>query len=675
MEKDNNRLDLRRLWRSAWQCRWIYLGMIILCLGIGIWRAIVSMPKHTIVGDVLIGEIGYDDTNAAGGMAQMMKTFSVGGFGGAAVDNEMEIMKSHDVMVRTVRMLGLNRSYLGKKDNGKKAVLYQNSPVAVEAPTEYFDTLSVPFKINIELLGNGSAHIKATKGFFGTTIAEVDNARLPMMFDTPLGSLHIMPTEHFESSPYRDITVSVYGNDLRASLLYQDTKIDVKSKLADIIEIEYDCTNADLGMVTVDGIMGEYNSKRLEHMHEAAIASIQYYDDRIAEAFKDLQKIEREVSDYQRANELMGIDTELGLLVGTAVGNKPAIMTANYNIAYHETILDILRTRLNDDVIIPQMESLNDPHIAAFNGAIQARRDLKRSATDDNTALQLLNQKIQDLRDIIIENSEKMIAKSKADVKHQQELTNVVQKRLDAYPDYQLEFMNLLRDKEYKNSLYQYLVSSRENSVLQLYSKTNLGFVYQPAYVYSSSGIFKRLLWPVAMLIFALFASSCIALFLMFISRKVKDPMDIAFMEIDANAVNYAGDREQINRLRTLITADTSRRLIYSADFAGNGIATKALTDSLLSIERSVEIISGLADNDTILTPSFNGRVKEALAATDYVIVDIPAPTRLFELEHIIDNNNANLLIALESGKIKRSTLKKYLSGQTAARVYTLIEK
>ena len=55
-------------------------------------------------------------------------------------------------------------------------------------------------------------------------------------------------------------------------------------------------------------------------------------------------------------------------------------MTANYNIAYHETILDILRTRLNDDVIIPQMESLNDPHIAAFNGAIQARRDLKRSA-------------------------------------------------------------------------------------------------------------------------------------------------------------------------------------------------------------------------------------------------------------------------------------------------------
>ena len=131
-------------------------------------------------------------------------------------------------------------------------------------------------------------------------------------------------------------------------------------------------------MVTVDGIMGEYNSKRLERMHEAAIASIQYYDDRIAEAFKDLQKIEREVSDYQRANELMGIDSELGLLVGTAVGNKPAIMTANYNIAYHETILDILRTRLNDDVIIPQMESLNDPHIAAFNGAIQARRDLKR---------------------------------------------------------------------------------------------------------------------------------------------------------------------------------------------------------------------------------------------------------------------------------------------------------
>ena len=672
MESNDKQIDFRRLGRSIMQCRWIIIAIIIIFTTVGGWKSMTRLPKYDIKGEMLIGEIGYDENGKAGGISQMMKPFSVGGFGAAAVDNEILIMGSHDVLKRTVRMLGLNRFYVGKLSDGEKEILYNNSPIRVEAPAEFFDTLSVSFKIRMVIHDNGLVDIKATKGFFNKTLKEVKNTKLPILFETQYGSVQILPSDTISSSKYTEITVSVSNNDLCALNLAKEIEIDVATKLADVIEVGYQYPNSALGMAIVNGVMAEYNAKRLERLHEASVASIKYYDERIAEAFKELQKIEKEVSDYQRANELMGIDSELGLLVNTAVGNKPAIMTANYNIAYYETVLDILRNRLNDDVIIPQMESLNDPHIAEFNGAIQARRDLKRSATDDNEVLIRLNERILGLRDIIIENSEKMIAKARADVQHQQELTNVAQNRLDKYPDYELEFKNLLRDKEYRNSLYQYLVSQRESSVLQLYSTTNIGFIFQPAYVAGGDGLIAMLKWPIALFLFALFLGLCIAGVRTLLNNKTAAPMDLAFLGIDGNAVKFHGSEDSVARMRALLTANPDRKIIYSANFTNTDSYIDDLTKSIIDAGYSVDIVESQNSNDYLLSPEFAKELKRMENNADYIFVHIPNPERLFEFEHSIDSSNANILLGIPSD-MKRNQLKRLLKNQTIDRIHTFI--
>lgn len=673
MEHTENKIDLRRLWTFVKRGKWIYLILIIIFTSFGIWKSATALPKYEIVGQLLVGEIGYDETGKAGGISQMMKTFSVGGFGAAAVDNELIIMNSHDVMLRTVRMLGLNRKYIGIDSDGKKAALYKNSPILVEAPVEFFDTLTVPFKIKLSINENGTVNVKAVKGFFNRTIAKIDNARLPVLLETPCGNVQLIPTDRFQDSEFRDITVTLNNNDIEALMLSATIEIDVATKLSDVIEVNYKTSNASLGKATVNGVMSEYNAKRLERLHESSVASIKYYDERIAEAFVELQKTERAVSDYQRANELMGIDSELGLLVGTAVGNKPAIMTANYNIAYHETVLDILRNRLNDDVIIPQMESLNDPHIEEFNAAIQLRRDLKRSATENNAALIRLNEKLNGLRDIIIENSEKMIAKARADVQHQQELTNVAQNRLDKYPDYELEFKNLLRDKEYQNALYQYLLQSRESSVLQLYSSTNIGYIFQPAFLAGNGSVISIIKWPLALFIFAIFLSLALAIIYMQLNNKISAPVDLAFLGIDNNTMSIS-DIDSIARMRALLTANPDRRIIYSANFSDNNFTIDNITQSLAEVGYSVEVVNHQESNDYLLSPVFANEIKRLESIADYIIINIPQPERVFEFEHIIDSSDANLLLTITEN-MNRKKLKNILKGQTINRIYTLIVK
>ncbi len=671
MSQNEQKLDLRRYWLSIVRFKWVFIALMALFVFAGIFFSVRSLPKYKIEGDLLVGELGQD-SEGAGEMSQMMRSFSVGGIGSSAVDNEVLIMDSHDVMLRMVRALGVNRTYIAKNSDGDRMLLYNNSPVIVDAPVAYFDTLSTPFTIKIEILDSGKVNLKAQKGFFKRTIAEKENVELPTMFITPLGSLQVMATEDLKETDITTIHVSVGGNDQLATLFSKSIKISAPEKLANVIRVEYNAGGEAYGKAVVNGVMNEYNAKRLDRLHTAAEASIKYYDERIAEAFEVLQKAEKEASEYQRKNSLMGIDSELGLLVNTAVSNRQAIQTAHYNIAYYETVLDILRNRLNDDVIIPEVESLSDPHVGEFNGAILTRRDLRRSATEENTALQLLNEKILRLRDIIIENSEKKLAKSKADIRHQEELTAKAQNRLDDYPDYQLELKNILRNREYQNALYQYLVRSRQSSVLRLYSSTNLGWVYQPAYVAKAPSILQKCIMPAIFIFLGLFCGCGLAMLLTWLRRKVVYPADLAKMKLEQNCVTYSGEQEQLNRMRSLLTANDKRRLIYTVSITGSDI-TPLVAEPLLNIGRAVEILSGAASNDELLTPVMQSKISTALDSADYVIVEVPQPYALCDLEHEIDRNDAQIVIGLESNAVARTALKNILIGQTASRVFTFL--
>ncbi len=676
MEENQNKIDLRRLWRAIKQCKWIYLAAVVVFTGIGIWFASNSLPKFTIKGELLVGETTEDTGGAAagaGGISQMMKTFSVGGFSASTVDNEVLVLQSHDVMLRTVRNLGLNRTYIGKTSSGHKAMLYHESPVRLEAPAEYFDTLSTGFKVNVNLLDNGKADVKVTKGFFNSTIKSYDAIELPATIETGYGDLRLMAVDSLAESPYRDIRISVAGNEATAVGLADQLTIDVESKLSDVIYIELLYNNAKLGIDIVNGIMAEYNIKRLNRAHESSLKTVEYYDERIAEVFGNLQAAENAVADYRRTNNLTEIETEAGMLVSSTFENRQIIETAISEIAYYEMVLRILRDRMDTDAVIPQVGKINNEAIASYNEAVLKRRDLRRSATDDNTALIVLNDKISALRELVIENSEETIAKAKHDLSAQQDMQNQADSRLGKYPGYELEYRALARERQYQNELYQYLVTQRENAVLKLYNETDFGYIFQPAYVSGSPSVFRKLLWPSAMLLLALFGVSCLAILIYLFSRKVKEPMDVAFMGVEDHTVAYSGSRQQINRMRNIISLTPDRRRIYLADLTTDGAAARALTDSFLALEKSVETIGGLPDNDALMTRTTLGLIEQAQSKADYVVIDVPDIEALADIEPAVDAPESLLMVIVTSGSITRKRLRALLKGQTADKVYLII--
>lgn len=672
MAKSENILDLRRFWRAVKQLRWIYVASVVGFLALAVAYWFVALPQYKASGELLVED--SDMGGGAGGMDQMMKTFSIGGFGGAAVDNEMLIMNSHDVAMRVVRNLQLNRTYTARLD-GDKQVLWGNSPIAVEAAPGYFDTMRVALKVKVDILDSGKVDVKVTKGLLGRTVGEAEDVELPTTVKTEYGDLTVLKTAEFDNTPYKTVKVSVTSYEIACKLLSKGLFIDVASKLGDAILVEYKAPNRQMGMDVVNAIMAEYNAKRLQRTHSRAAEEVEYYDNRLSELLGQLTDAEQKVVDFQSNSSMYGDAETASMLLGTSYANRLAIIKAQDDIDYYEKVLATLRTSLSNDKLVPSMESLEDANVTAYNNAVLQKRNLQRSALSDNIALKVLNEKLDMLRGLVIENSEKMIAKAKSDLQSQKNVVNTASSKLTALPQENMKLMGLMRDKEIKNATYAFLRQGREQSMLQLYSTSTLGFVFEEAYCDLKPDNMKKYLVFAIMLFLGVFCPSCLALWLTLRYRKVKDLMDLAPLSVEDNSVEYDGSKAQLNKLRAILVDNPADKWIYWMAIGAGSSVAPALVESLLAIGRKVVQMGSVPDNDVLISEAWQKDAASELGGCNYLFVQIPNPERAYELAHTIDEQSARLLVFVPSGKVKRSALKVMLAGMPADKVSVCIIK
>lgn len=678
--RNSNTIDLRRFWRVVKRIKWLYVVASILCVGAAGFYVSRSLKKVPIIGEMLIGEESMTDGGAgalaaakgAGGMSQMLKTFSIGGFGGAAVDNELMVISSHDVMLRTVKNLSLNRSYIGKTANGKKALLWQDTPIKIEAPAEYFDTLSVGFTVKVTLNDNGKVDLRAYEGLLRKTLCEAKDVTLPAMLSTPYGKLQVLKGESFKNTPYKQVTVGVTGNSAAATRLSTTLTIGIASKLSDVIDISLDYPNPELGKAIVNGVMDEYNTKRLDRVHETAVNSIKYYDERIAQTLSQLESAEKQVADYKRSTSMSAIEAEAKIIAEMTTEGQAEVVAAKHTIDYYQQVLKALEQNLNSDILIPQLATVSDTTISAYNSLVMKRREIRRSATDDNEALMLINQNVSTMGDLIKESARQRISKAKADLDLKASLTGMANRRLGQYPEMEMDYTVLARNQEFQNALYLYLVQARENAVLKLYADTDLGYVFQPAYVAKAGFPIKSFLLIFGALLFALFGCTLVALIILAFSKNVIQPSDIAFLGIEPRTIDGVKNmREAADHMRTLLLAKKNPKIIYCADFSENQQAQDALLDSFSAADIPVERVTS-QNNSELLSPAVSDAIRGFVESGNFVFAPLKEPQNVFMLENSIYEADA-VLLTIVPQSMRRDALKRYLKGQTVGKTYAFI--
>lgn len=641
-------LDLRRPLRAIRRGWPLYLLTLALMLALATYYACNKQDVYKIRGTVLIED---EKESAAGmrmsgGMAQMMRTFSIGGFS-SNVDNEWLVMSSHDVRERAVKVLGLNRTYVERTGLFTKRLMYHDSPVLADAPDDFFDSLPHSWQIILHL-HDGKADITSTKGRFASDYWSVKDATLPCSVKTPYGNLQLLKTEHYNASKDVKMFINLASNNEMASWLHKHVTMEVTSKKGDAISLIIK-DNRERGIDIINALIAAYNEKRTDRRSEKAQAEVDFVNQRLAALQQELAESEGKVT---RFKQTAGVNNPMleaqGWLKQSSQAQAEASQ-AQAELSVNEMILSTLRGS-DGDAMLPSFEGAKDAAITQYNELVARRSTLAQSATAGNAALEALDQQIKPLRESIIKRAEKNIEAARIKLNAIYSQVGQAQGKYNQMPAAEQQYYDLLRDRELKNDLYVFLLEKKESGLLKLGSNVSPSFILDNAYSAIKPDKTKALVVYAIALLLGLLIPTLLLLWWQRCRDLVVEPCDLPD-EFEKRTVVINDYVDWTNMLTTALTPQSGKLLVLCDPSSQHAVETQAQIERL-GFECREEHIDCVADIHD-LTPS--GR--------QVVVADIPdwreAAAYLHQTAADVDSA---VLVVLAPRDITRSEFARHLA-------------
>ena len=658
---ENDSLDLRRHIRAIKQGKWWFLGSILFFGTLAIFYHMKHMPQYVINSSMLLEDEsdGSGSLKKAGGMAQMMRTFSVGGFGSASIDNEIEIVKSHDVMMRTVKTLGLNRTYL-EKDGLKKEILYKTSPVMLEAPEEFFDSLSTGVQVNIHLHRGGTADVTVNQGLFKKTVAEYGNITFPLSVKAPCGRFQLLKGPLYNDALNKHIIINVSGNAKMCEYFANLIKIWQDNKKSDVISLNYADASVERGKDILNTIMKGYNDKRIERKNDKAQEEYDFYTNRINALMGELSDTEGRIESFKRSRDVNMPTVEASAYLQQSAKIQMMVDSARNEIRLREMMLNSINS-VKGDELIPTFEGMKDENIVQYNKMVQERTELEKSAKPNNTALVELNNKIAAAKKAVVRNVEKSIsnAKHRADVISSH--ANQAMGRFEQMPGYEREYVNLMRDRELKNELYIFLLQKKENSLLNLTSSVAPSFVIDEAYSATKPSNKKPLLVTLACLLLALLLPLLWVLWRMKRKNTVQNAYDLP-KDWENNTIELTDKKGEnhIKDVRAAILQHGCKQIFVLPLDRVSTDTVNDVTSSLEAIGKTNQTFS-ITDTDQLLAGDIYEGINDSVENHDFTFIELPINCELSQINNLLNNDDLVTLIVAIQDVTKRSALSKVI--------------
>lgn len=517
-------LDLRRHWRAMRRGWPLYVLALAVMLGLATYYACNKQDQYKISGLVLIEDEKESTAGlkAMGGMTQMMRSFSLGGFSSNA-DNEYAVLNSNDVRLRAIKALSLNRVYVKKTGWRSKELLYHNSPIRIDAPDSVFDTMPEGFRINVSLHdGKADITVKSHR-WFAPTFWSTKGAALPCTISTPSGPMQMLKTAHYKPLEQIDMFVNVLSNQAMSQELFRMTNILIPDKKSDAIRITIK-DNRERGIDIVNAIIAAYNEKRIGRRNERAQAEVDFVNNRIAALQGDLSEAEGKVAQFKKKHNINNPALEAQGWFRTSTEAQAQASEAQAEITTYEMLLATL-SGSQHDAMLPTV--INDPNIMEYNELMAKRRALAQSATPGNAALEALDQQIKPLRESIMQRAQKNAEAARIRLRAIYSQAGKAQGKFSSLPGIENDYYDLLRDRELKNDLYVFLLEKKESALLKLNANSSPAFVLDQAYSKMKPDSTKALIVFAIALLLALLGPTALLLWRMYRRDRVEAPCDL----------------------------------------------------------------------------------------------------------------------------------------------------
>ena len=476
-QQEEQIIDFSAFVRKHKRYWWLFLLSLVACMLLAFTYLKFATRIYSVNAVVLVAQ----DDNSAGAGANLLKSMKLMGQG-SKVDDEMIVFSSQELCTQVAKQLGLNHSYVEKKEWYKPSKNhYNSSPIEVEAPEEMFDTLSnVNFKIDVNK--QGLANIKVKSG--RDKLANLKDVKLPVTVKTTYGTFIIKQTENYKKGKPCHITADLYGNYVLGEILNKRIKVKLATKKSNGINLSLNESNKARGRDILNKLMELYNERGQHEKDEQAINTAKFIDERLALIYKGLTSSEADIETYKRAHKIVDPELQIKSAVAKQELSDRAIVRLETNKQLLGMVRDFVSNPANKHSYIPFEvdSSAASGSIRAYNNLLAKRQELSQSAKGDNIALKQIDEQIETMHANVLQGINSSIKGLNLQLSKARSQANETAGGLNQVPTQEREARELLRQQGIQNTLYTFLLEKREENALVLAATTPKGKIVDHAY-------------------------------------------------------------------------------------------------------------------------------------------------------------------------------------------------
>ncbi len=448
--------------------KWFVLSVVI-CLAIAVIYIASVIPTYRLDASIYLRETSETASNAL----SMNATDPMVAFKNFIDETELEVMKSHNNLIKIVDSLNLTSTYY-YKGALRDEPLYLNSPVAVKMDSVALRTLKSPITLTIDPEDNDLFTITAKTVFNGVKEEKViRSSKLPVAFELSHGSVTVERNSLIPDFEHPVVAV-IQSPRAMAGLITSNLNIEFAKNSEKIIRISLLDQDIRRGSDIIEAILDFYNRDIIEEKNRSAIQTEAFILDRLVMINNELKDVENRLQEYRQAHNINDIQAQTQLNLTQQSNYEQQMAEIDADMALFDEIEALVR---NSETHQTLPTAINYPAlttiIETYNSKVnQYNRALAGSTVNNPLVSRMLEELNGDRMRIMqtIATGKRNVSARRTNLKR---LENAASGELASMPPVDKGLQEIFREQQVKVNIYTFLLQRREEIALQKTLATN----------------------------------------------------------------------------------------------------------------------------------------------------------------------------------------------------------